>query len=96
MCLGAIVMANIRSIVFGMPDNHISPRAAIEHVPYIRQRVHNYVGGVLAEGGIALHARYSEEEARMILEGTLTGDTPDRLLGQAMSEWRWKSEHRND
>ncbi len=33
MCLGAIVMANIRSIVFGMPDNYIAARAAIEQVP---------------------------------------------------------------
>ncbi|KKK52030.1 hypothetical protein LCGC14_3109050, partial [marine sediment metagenome] len=40
MCLGAIVMANIRNIVFGMPDRYINARSIIEHNDHIRQRVH--------------------------------------------------------
>ena len=69
MCLGAIVMANIREIVFGMPDNHIQPRRVIEAVPYIRKRVLRYAGGVLKDECVTLFRRFSEEEAELCLHG---------------------------
>lgn len=69
MCLGAIVMANIRNIVFGMYDNHLRPRDFVEMSPYVRQRVHNYLGGVLEDECITIYRRYSEEEANLVLAG---------------------------
>ena len=61
MCLGAIVMANIREIVFGMPDNHIQPGLVIEAVPYVRAHIKRYRGGVLAEECIKLFRRASRK-----------------------------------
>ncbi len=69
MCLGAIVMANIREIVFGMPDNHIQPKLVIDSVPYIKNRVKRYSGGVLQEECVALFKRFSEEETELCLYG---------------------------
>lgn len=70
MCLGAIVNANIRNIVFGLPDNNIRTRDAIAAVEYIRKRVHNYVGGVLEDECLAVYRRFSEDEARLMLTGS--------------------------
>lgn len=64
MCLGAIVMANIRNIVFGMRDDLVGGQPLIRHVPHIRQRVHNYLGGVLEDRCIDLYRRYSNVEAK--------------------------------
>lgn len=69
MCLGAIVMANIREIVFGMPDNHIQPRRVIATVPYIQKRVLRYTGGVLQQECVALFRRFSEKETELCLHG---------------------------
>ena len=69
MCLGAIVMANIRQVVFAMPDNYIQGRLAIEAVPYLRRRVHRYAGGVLQEESVALFRKFSPEEAELCLHG---------------------------
>jgi tRNA(adenine34) deaminase len=71
MCLGAIIMANIREIVFGMPDNYIQGRLVIDSVPYIKKRVRRYTGGVLQEACIALFRCFSEEETALCLQGTL-------------------------
>lgn len=70
MCLGAIVNANIRNIVFGLPDNNIRTRDAIAAVEYIRKRVHNYVGGVLQDECLAVYRRFSEDEACLMLTGS--------------------------
>jgi tRNA(adenine34) deaminase len=69
MCLGAIVMANIREIVFGMPDNYIQGRFVIDAVPYIQQRVQRYTGGVLQEECAALMRDFSEAETDACLLG---------------------------
>ncbi len=71
MCLGAIIMANIREIVFGMPDNYIHGRLAINAIPYIKKRVRRYTGGVLQEACVALFRQFSEEETTSCLQGTL-------------------------
>ncbi|MEW5866375.1 MAG: nucleoside deaminase [Bacillota bacterium] len=69
MCLGAIVQTNIRNVVFGMPDNYIQTRKAIGAVEYLKQRVHNYLGGVLEDECVELYKRYSEQEASLMLTG---------------------------
>ncbi len=69
MCLGAIVMANIRNIVFGMRDGLVGGQPLIRHVPHIRQRVHHYLAGVLKDRCIDLYRRYSNVEAKQCLKG---------------------------
>ena len=69
MCLGAIIMANIRDIVFGMPDNYTQGRLSIDAVPYIKKRINRYVGGVLQDDCVALFRRFSDDEANLCLKG---------------------------
>jgi tRNA(adenine34) deaminase len=49
MCLGAIVMADIPNVVFGQADLNAGAAAMIEHLPYVRKHIDNYVGGILAQ-----------------------------------------------
>ena len=70
MCLGAIVMANIHSIVFGMRDGLVGGEPLIRQVPHICQRVHNYVGGILEDRCVKLYRQYSEAETHRMLRGT--------------------------
>lgn len=71
MCLGAIVMANIRYVVYGMPDNYIRARTIIETVDYIKHRIYGYLGGVLEEECVTLYRRFSEKEVQLCLNGHL-------------------------
>ena len=54
MCLGVIVMANIRAIVFGAADDQTDVDAALKHVEYLRKRVQHYVGGILERQCVSL------------------------------------------
>ena len=71
MCLGAIVMANIQYVVYGMPDNYIRARTIIETVDYIKHRIYGYLGGILEEECVALYRRFSEKEVQLCLNGHL-------------------------
>ena len=73
MCIGAIVLANIRRIVFGMADNHMNARSIVEHNPYVRARIDLYQGGVLEDLCTELMCRYSEDETRLCLTGRRRG-----------------------
>ncbi|MFD2044284.1 nucleoside deaminase [Ornithinibacillus salinisoli] len=69
MCLSTIVMANIRNIVFAVEDKYMDMEPFIASNPYIKQRVHNYVGGVLEDESIDILKRYSPEAAEVVLHG---------------------------
>lgn len=66
MCLGAIVMCEIGSIVFGMHDNWIKPRLAIENVPHLANRIDLYLGGVIEAECEELYKKFSLREHEMI------------------------------
>ncbi|MBN2239922.1 MAG: nucleoside deaminase [Dehalococcoidales bacterium] len=68
MCLGAIVMSNIRHIVFSLEDKWIKPGGMLD-IDYVGRHVHNYIGGVLAEESLALYKKYKPSELPLILEG---------------------------
>jgi len=69
MCIGAIVMANIRNIVFGMLDNYTAGRIALEANPYMKARIHGFDGGCLQEDCVALFRVFSPDEADLCLYG---------------------------
>lgn len=85
MCLGAIVMANIQSIVFGMPDNYIQPKIALDSIEYIRTRIRVYVGGILEEECIDLFRRFSERETSLLM-GTHMADMQKKKPEQALNK----------
>jgi tRNA(Arg) A34 adenosine deaminase TadA len=69
MCLGAIVMCEIRSIVFGMYDNWIKPRLAIQNVPHLANRIDVYLGGIMEEECAELNKKSSKKEWQMMVTG---------------------------
>ncbi len=70
MCLSTIVLANIRSIVFGLKDNYMASERAIASVEHLRVRVRDYLGGVLAAESRDLFLRFGfEDDLRVITEG---------------------------
>jgi len=61
MCLGAIVMSNIRKVVFGSPDPARGGTEMYEQVGYVRRSLRQgYIGGVLAEESQRLHDAFTE------------------------------------
>lgn len=68
MCLGAIVMANVSHVVFALQDNWIKPSEMLR-IDYVRQHVHEYVGGVLAGESLDLWRRFCPQDIPMLLEG---------------------------
>jgi tRNA(adenine34) deaminase len=71
MCMGTIVLSNIRNVVFGLEDHYMTgTREMIQHVEYIRQRVHHYKGGVLAEQCLAALREFgTPEDVHVITKG---------------------------
>ena len=68
MCLGAIVMANIDNVVYGLEDNWIKPRGMLD-IDYVRRHIKNYVGGMLAEASVSLWEQSSWDELFLLREG---------------------------
>jgi tRNA(adenine34) deaminase len=68
MCLGAIVMSNIDHVVYGLRDNWIKPWGMLD-IEYVRKRIGNYLGGVLAQDCLKLFERYRPQDVPLLLEG---------------------------
>lgn len=67
MCLGAIVMANIDNVVFGLEDNFIKPSGMLA-IDYVRRHIKNYIG-FLAEESAALWKHSSWNELSLLHDG---------------------------
>ncbi len=70
MCLATIIQSNIRNIVFAMEDNYMKTGLAVSGVPWLTDRMFNYLGGVLREESLALLRRYcGERDYNAIVHG---------------------------
>ncbi|MEG0772550.1 nucleoside deaminase [Clostridium sp.] len=69
MCLTTIVMANIRNVVYAVEDKYMNMNPFIESNPYIKDRLHNYLGGVLMQESLDVINSYFPFMAKVILEG---------------------------
>jgi len=69
MCITTIVMANIRNIVFSLEDKYLDMDHFIDSTPYIKKRLNNYLGGVMAEESTHLLKTYSPFMAEVVLNG---------------------------
>lgn len=72
MCLGAIVMANIENVVYGLDDNWIRPRDMLA-MDYVIHHIKNYLGGVLAEASAKLWESSQWDELLLLREGEQRG-----------------------
>jgi tRNA(adenine34) deaminase len=70
MCLGTILMGNIRNIVFALEDKYMNTLENAKGMQWIRDRVFNYVCGIKRAESIELIRTYcSPLDVRTILEG---------------------------
>lgn len=69
MCLTTIVMAHIRNVVFAFEDKYMNMKPFINSNPYIKDRIHNYLSGVLYEESLNILKKYSPEDAEIMLKG---------------------------
>ncbi|SFA69803.1 MULTISPECIES: nucleoside deaminase [unclassified Bacillus (in: firmicutes)] len=71
MCLSTIVVSNIRNVVFAVEDKYMNMTTIIESNPYIKNRLHHYIGGILEEESINLLNTYDPLTAGVVLTGKL-------------------------
>jgi tRNA(adenine34) deaminase len=69
MCLSTIVMANIRNVVFAIEDNYMNMEHFIHSNPYIKARLHHYVGGMLRDDSAEIIKAYSSFMAEVVIKG---------------------------
>jgi tRNA(adenine34) deaminase len=74
MCLGALVMADVPHLVFGSHDAIVDAKL-IADVPYVRNHLETYLGGILEEESQAIIGRYDPTLLGYILTGR-TGRKP--------------------
>lgn len=68
MCLGAIVMSNIRHVVYGLADHWIEPGQMLA-MDYVRRHIQHYLGGILERESMALWAQANRRELHLLLSG---------------------------
>jgi len=61
LCLGAVVMADIPHIIFGLHDQNVCSAQTVTTNPYVHRHIKSYYGGVLAEESSAIFARYDSK-----------------------------------
>jgi tRNA(adenine34) deaminase len=59
MCLGAVVMADIPHIIYGLNDSIVQSKHSVETNPYIRRHIKSYFGGLLEEESAQIIERYN-------------------------------------
>ncbi len=69
MCLGTIILANIRRVVFGITDKYMKMETYINCNDYPQKRLHLYQSGVLEEECREVFRKYSDERERRIVLG---------------------------
>jgi tRNA(adenine34) deaminase len=66
MCLGAIVMANLRHVIWGTRDHRAGGSPIVETCEYVRSHLDTWLGGILEEECLALVRRFSEADAKWL------------------------------
>lgn len=68
MCLGAIVMSNINSVVFTLADHWMKPQAMLD-LDFLHRHIRRYFGGILENQSVKLREQYFPGELPLILHG---------------------------
>ena len=61
MSISTIILANIRNIVFAIRDEYMKTKQIIEGIPYLRDRVFNYVPDVCREEALGIFKQFSSD-----------------------------------
>ena len=62
MCIGTIVMADIRNVVIGTEDPHMHTKDFIQSHVWLKNNIHNYITGVRREDCEELILDYCDEK----------------------------------
>jgi len=66
LCLGAVVMADIPHIIFGVHDVNVCSTLSVETNPYVRRHIKSYYGGVMESEAIAMFNKYDPKALQCI------------------------------
>ena len=69
LCLGAVVMADVPHIVYGLADKVVHSQQIVATNPYVRRHLRTYYGGVLAEEAVNVFAQYDPRTLVYIQNG---------------------------
>ena len=58
LCLGAVVMADIPHIIFGVHDMNVCSSLTVETNPYVRRHIKSHYGRVLESESVAILNKY--------------------------------------
>ena len=67
MCISTIAFADIRNIVFAIRDEHMKTGENINRIPYLKQRVFNYIPDICRNEALAVFRQFSTDEAYRIV-----------------------------
>ena len=67
LCLGAVVMADIPHIIFGLHDRNVCSWLTVQTNPYVRRHIKSYYGGVLESESVSILTRYDPKTLQYIL-----------------------------
>lgn len=67
MCIGTIVMADIRNVVIGYEDRYMQTQKFINSHSWLKDRVFNYIMNVKRQECKALIEKYGDEQDKSIL-----------------------------
>lgn len=66
LCLGAVVMADIPHVIFGVHDKNVCSSLSVETNPYILRHIKSYYGGVLESESTAILNKYNPKSLQSI------------------------------
>ena len=70
MCISTIAFSDIRNVIFAIEDKHMNTYAQIKAVPYLKERIFNYISGICVEEALQVFKRYTiESELNLVLNG---------------------------
>ncbi len=70
MCLGAVVMADVPHIIYGLHDVVVQSKITVETNPYVRRHIQSYYGGVLEDESATVIRKYNPRILKYMQTGT--------------------------
>ena len=61
MCISTIILANIRNVVFAIRDEYMRTKQIIEGIPYLKERVFNYIPDVCRKEALDIFKQFSSD-----------------------------------
>jgi tRNA(Arg) A34 adenosine deaminase TadA len=67
MCLSTLIMADVRNFVIGYPDRFMETKKYADLMPWLRDRIFNYIVGIRHDECKDLIIQYGDEKSKQIV-----------------------------